>query len=264
MDSMTDQGYTGLDGSFIPPGTLPDLGTIFNPEIGWGRHIADSWRTTWQVTTRRIEDPLDVAPVAEARTHAKAVDLFQEARLSSCAPGQVVEIYQWVLGGWMLHDRAPWMRRENLTSEKPYKEFVRAANGDIVAVVWPERTGSWVRMVAVDGKPDTYISPSTFKESVFRTRLEAIAASLDGEVRERHWAQEWGRHIGGLANAGIGTTVNVTIDFLGPTGRFCSIPDCENEATTLVTRTGEDVGIESWMSCPHHGGEAIARQQFGQ
>lgn len=265
MNSSTDQAYSGLDGSFIPPGTLPALGTIFKPESGWGKHLwgALPGRTSWRVVTRRIEEPQEVTPIAEANTNAKVVKFFQEARLSSCPPGSVVEPHQWVLGGWLLYDRAPWMREENLTVEEPRKELVHAPNGDIVAVIWPDRAGSWARMVAVEGKPNTYVSPSKFKEAVFRTRLEAIAASLDGEERARHWAQEWGRHTGGLLNAGVRVSVNVTFAFLGPTGSFCSIPGCKNEATSLVTRTGDDVGIESWMSCNYHGGEALARQQFG-
>lgn len=248
-----------LDGSFIPPGVLPSLGSLYRP-AGWRSHLRDVARGGWHITVRKIEQPVDVRSAAWAKRREEAAELFQETRLTGCESGHVVEILQPVLGGWVVRDRAPWMRQENLTAEHPRKELVRAYDGEILGVVWPDLAASWALMVAVPGQPNTYASPEKFRAAVFPTRLEAIASCTKEDRRSHDWAKEWSDQMRGLVRAGIGTRVEVSFRLLGPTGGLCSIPGCDREAIALVTRQGHDVGVESRMSCALHAGEAVARQ----
>lgn len=257
----SDPGRGGADGRFPPAGALPEPGTVMRP-LGTRHFTRDLIRCSWMIAVRAADGADEVRVAGRAGRAAGAARSFQRSRMEDCGPGEVVEAYLAVLGGWRLVDRAPMLHSNRAEQGDPVKELVLGPTGDPLGLVWPQRPGAWWRMAALPGEPGHFELPRSMRQAVFSTRLEAIDATLAAAGRGAgdQWAQAWSDPMRRARRAGIGTQVELAVRMLGPSGVWCSMPGCGREARFLMIRTGDDVGRDARLGCAEHCGEAFARQ----
>lgn len=240
-------------------GATPQVGSIarvrFSAWSGHVRHAPWGWRLN-----RRDTATHSFVQVSAHRSGKSAYAAVQQARFT-CSQDEVIDVVQWVLGGWRIVEMLP-CRREHSTPDdsNPEQEAVWSPTGDVIGIIEPVGSRTW-RLMLPTPDPQVFRASDASSEAVHASRDRALATAhrVAGDIiDDPDWPARW-QNVTRVVRHTTRGTAGVHFEFVGSAGVGCAYPGCSVEADTKLTLEGSDVAGEAPRMCctPHSARAAL-------